>query len=97
MKKLWTLKRQTNSYIFKINKALEWESFPIPTLYSLLDSKSGSKYFSKNDLKNAYTQIDFREEARKLTNFITEEVVRRYTRTIYGALLEANFYKNLKN
>ena len=68
----------------EINKAIQKEKFPIPTVDSLLDSMSGCKYFSKIDLKNAYTQIELSEEARKLTNFMTEEGIKRYTRLIYG-------------
>ena len=68
----------------EINKAIQKEKFPIPTVDSLLDSMSGCKFFSKIDLKNAYTQIELSEEARKLTNFITEEGIKRYTRLIYG-------------
>ena len=38
----------------------------------------------KIDLRNAYTQVEWSEEARNLTVFITEEGVKRYTRLIYA-------------
>ena len=53
---------------------------------------SGAKYFSKIDLRNAYTQVELSEQARKFTAFITEERVKRYTRLIYGlSPASANF------
>ena len=53
---------------------------------------SGAKYFSKIDLRNAYTQIELSEQARNFTAFITEERVKRYTRLIYGlSPASANF------
>ena len=44
---------------------------------------SGTKYFSKIDLRNSYTQVKLSEQARNFTAFITEEGVKRCTRLIY--------------
>ena len=45
---------------------------------------SGAKYFSKIDLRSAYTQVELTEQARNFTTFITEKGVKRYTRLLYG-------------
>ena len=45
---------------------------------------SGTKYFSKIDLRNSYTQVELSEQARNFTAFITEEGVKRYTQLVYG-------------
>ena len=51
---------------------------------SLIDNMSGAKYFSKIDLRNAYTQVELSEKARNFTASITEEGVKHYTQLIYG-------------
>ena len=40
----------------KINTAITRDTFPIPTVDSLVDEMSGAKLFSKIDLKEAYQQ-----------------------------------------
>ena len=55
-----------------INQTIKRETFPIPTLDSVLDDMDGSTMFSKIDLKDAYMQVVLEEESRKITNFHTE-------------------------
>ena len=63
---------------------MKQKKFPIPTVDSLIDNVSGTKYFSKTDLRNAYAQVELSEQAHTFTAFITKEGVKRYTRLIYG-------------
>ena len=67
-----------------INTAIKRETYPIPTLESVLDDMHGAKVFTKIDLKEAYTQLMLDKESRKMTNFNTDEGVFRYKRLIYG-------------
>ena len=46
---------------------------------------SGAKYFSKIDLRSAYTQVELTEQARNFTTFITEKGVKTlYALTIWS-------------
>ena len=67
-----------------INTAIKRETFPIPTLDSVIDDMSGSKIFSKVDMKEAYMQIELEESSRRMTNFHTSTGVYRYKRLCYG-------------
>ena len=66
------------------NKAIARQTYPIPTLESIIDDLKGAKYFSKIDLRNAYCQLMLDEQSRELTTFITEKGMYRYKRMIYG-------------
>ena len=67
-----------------INQAIERETFPIPTLDSVLDDMDGSTIFSKIDLKDAYMQVVLEEESRNITNFHTEFGIYRFKRLCFG-------------
>ena len=67
-----------------INQAIKRETFPIPTLDSVLDDMDGSTIFSKIDLKDAYIQVVLEEESRKITNFHTEFGIYRFKRLYFG-------------
>ena len=45
-----------------INTAIKRETYPVPTLDSLIDEIHGSKVFAKLDMREAYTQIELEEE-----------------------------------
>ena len=55
---------------------------------------SGAKYFSKIDLRNAYTQVELSEQVRNFTAFITKEGVKRYTLLIYGLSPASAIFKS---
>lgn len=66
------------------NKAIVREKHPLPTLDTILPKLSGSKFFSKLDIKNAFHQIELAPESRFITTFITKRGLMRYTRLIFG-------------
>ena len=57
------------------NTTIKREIYPISTLDSINDEMHGSKVFAKLDMHEAYTQIKFEEELRKITNFNTDDEV----------------------
>ena len=52
----------------------------MPTLSDFRAEMNGSKYFSKIDLKQAYHQLELKEESRYITTFSTHEGLFRYKR-----------------
>lgn len=76
----------------QINTAIERETYPIPTLDSIIDDMNGCKIFSKIDMKEAYTQIELSPESREITNFHTESGIKRFTRLCYGINKHSRFF-----
>jgi len=67
-----------------INTAIERETYPIPTLESIIDEMHGAKVFAKLDMKEAYTQLELAENSRNITCFNTEGGIYRHKRLVYG-------------
>jgi len=68
----------------QINKAIEREKHPIPTIEDLIVDLNGSKYFSKIDLNKGYHQLELSPESRYITTFTTHEGLFRYKRLCFG-------------
>lgn len=55
----------------KLNDCIVDDKFPLPNIIDILDSLSGSLYFSHLDLNQGYYQLLLNEESRKYTAFTT--------------------------
>ena len=67
-----------------MNKALRSSNFPIPRQEDIKAQLSGTKIFSKLDLKSAFWQLELDEEARDLTVFHSGGKLYRYKRLVMG-------------
>ena len=67
-----------------INKLLEVDEHPLPTIDELLSTFSGGIYFSKLDLSEAYLQMPVDEESAKLLTLSTHCGLFRCRRLMYG-------------
>lgn len=55
----------------KLNNTIQDDKFPLPNIVDILDSLSGSIYFSHLDLFSGYYQVTLDPESRKYTSFCT--------------------------
>ena len=67
-----------------INKLLEVDEHPLPTIDELLSTFSGGIYFSKLDLSEAYLQMPVDEESAKLLTLSTHRGLFRCRRLMNG-------------
>ncbi|KAL4097697.1 hypothetical protein QTP88_022428 [Uroleucon formosanum] len=67
-----------------INPVLEGTEYPLPKIEHLYANISGSKYFSKVDLKDAYQQMVIKESDRKYATINTHKGLFSYTRYMFG-------------
>ena len=77
------------------NQAIKRERHIMPTLSDFRAEMNGSKYFSKIDLKQAYHQLELKEESRYITTFSTHEGLFRYKRLNYGTNSAPELFQNI--
>ena len=65
-------------------EAIRRARHPIPTVDEITQSISGSKIFSKLDLKWGYHQLELSPESREITTFATHCGLFRYKRLLFG-------------
>ena len=68
----------------RANEAIRRARHPIPTVDEITQSISGSKIFSKLDLKWGYHQLELSPEFREITTFATHCGLFRYKRLLFG-------------
>ena len=68
----------------RANEAIRRARHPIPTVDEITQSISGSKIFSKLDLKWGYHQLELSPESREITTFATHCGLFRYKRLLFG-------------
>ena len=67
-----------------VNKAIMSSNFPIPRQEDIKAKLTGSKVFSKLDLKSAFWQLEMAPESRYLTVFHANGKLYRYKRLVMG-------------
>ena len=77
------------------NQAIKRERHIMPTLSDFRAEMNGSKNFSKIDLKQAYHQLELKEERRYITTFSTHEGLFRYKRLNYGTNSAPELFQNI--
>ena len=68
----------------RANEAIRRARHPIPTVDEITQSISGSKVFSKLDLKWGYHQLELSPESREITTFATHCGLFRYKKLLFG-------------
>lgn len=58
----------------QLNNNIQDDKFPLPNINEILDSLSGSIYFSKLDLSQSYYQLNLSENSRKYTSFSLDKM-----------------------
>ncbi|XP_057292552.1 uncharacterized protein K02A2.6-like [Hydractinia symbiolongicarpus] len=66
------------------NKAINRTRYPTATVEDLKIKLSGSKVFTKLDMRSAFHQLELSEDSRPITAFQSETGIKRYTRLIFG-------------
>lgn len=80
------------------NKAIKREQHPLPTMEQLIPKFRKATVFSKLDIKNAFHQIEVKEDCRHITTFITSKGLFRYKRLMFGiSNAPEHFQKILEN
>ena len=75
------------------NQAIMQRGYPIPTVDDVLHTMSGSKVFSKLDLKWGYHQLELSPESREITTFATPDGLFRYKRLLFGVCSASEQYQ----
>lgn len=68
----------------KLNHECEIENFPLPLIDDIINSLSGSKFFTTMDLKGAFHQIFVDEASRNYTAFTPNNFQYRWVRLPFG-------------
>ena len=67
--------RICGDYKLTVNRAAEWDSYPVPKTEDLIATLNGGKEFSKLDLRQAYQQLLLDNESRELLTSNTHKVL----------------------
>lgn len=66
------------------NRAVIREVHPLPTLEQMTRKIGGNTIFTKLDIKQAFHQVELKEECRYITTFISPIGLMRYKRLMFG-------------
>ncbi|KAJ1154596.1 hypothetical protein NDU88_007342 [Pleurodeles waltl] len=79
------------------NQATKRERHLTPTIDDILSELSGSRWFSKMDLRSRYHQIVLHPDSRPITTFSTHTSLWRYTRLNFGISRAAEVFQHTTN
>ena len=66
------------------NTVIQRSRFPTPTVDDLIFKLQGAKYFTKSDLNYAFQQLELHKDCTYITDFPTEDRIKRFKRLIFG-------------
>ena len=78
-------------YRLTVNQAVQLDQFPIPKIEDLLAKLPGGKYFSSQDMSQAYQQLPLDDESKKLVVINTHKGLFAYNRLPLGFLWSPAF------
>ena len=80
-----------------VNKAINRERHPTPTVDDLIHILNGAMMFSKLDLRAGYHQLVLAPESRYITTFATHKGLCRYTRLNFRTNLASEIFQKVIN
>ncbi|XP_045778737.1 uncharacterized protein K02A2.6-like isoform X1 [Maniola jurtina] len=81
-------------YKATVNPVLLVDRYPLPRIDDLIVRLSGSNYFSKIDLSQAYNQIEL-DDSKNITVINTHRGLYRYNRLVYGLASSAGIFQRI--
>lgn len=79
----------------KVNTILQDDKFPLPNIDEVIDTLSGSKYFSHLDLSQGYYQCKLRKKDRSITAFTTPTGQYQMTRLPMGLKISPSTFSRM--
>ncbi|XP_055604269.1 uncharacterized protein K02A2.6-like [Uranotaenia lowii] len=79
----------------RANQAILRERHIMPTVEDFLPRFTSAKYFSRLDIKEAFHQVELKEESRYITTFITHMGLFRYKRLMYGIVVAPEIFQRI--
>lgn len=79
----------------RANVAILRERHMMPTIEDFLPRFTGAKYFSRLDVKEAFHQVELKEESRHITTFISHMGLFRYKRLMYGIVIAPEIFQRI--
>lgn len=79
----------------RANVAILRERHMMPTIEDFLPRFTSAKYFSRLDIREAFHQVELKEESRYITTFITHMGLFRYKRLMYGIVIAPEIFQRI--
>lgn len=79
----------------KVNESIQDDKFPLPNITDILDSLSGSLYFSHLDLHQGFYQCMLKPESRDVTSFVTSTGQYRMKRLPMGLKISPSAFSRV--
>ena len=76
--------RVCGDFKVSVNPVLCAEQYPLPRIEDIFANLAGGKHFSKLDLRQAYHQMEVREESKKYLTINSHKGLFQYNRLVFG-------------